>query len=183
MSSASGSMPGRPSRAAATTTLNVSGFRTVLWSNMESVFDVVFGTCCEMMQLQKILCKKRDLLGNSFFELLDTNKRQVVESVWNQVMAGLKETLAKGTSGSALMKETLEGEFPKMVRLYNDLWYRLCQSAVTYLVTDPATSNAAQLVNPFQYGSASHQQVRESVLMSYERAYLSKYVFLSLRIH
>jgi hypothetical protein len=60
-----------------------------------------------------------------------------VESVWNQVMGVLKETLNKGTSGSSLMKETLEGEFPKMIRLYNDLWYRLCQSAVTYLVLMP----------------------------------------------
>ena len=86
MSSSTGSMPGRPSRAAPTSTLNVSGFRSVLWSNMETVFDVVFTAVCETMQLQKILCKKRDLLGNSFFELLDSAKRQVVESVWKQVI-------------------------------------------------------------------------------------------------
>lgn len=33
-----------------------------------------------MMQLQKILCKKRDLVGNSFLELIEENKRQVVGS-------------------------------------------------------------------------------------------------------
>jgi len=37
------------------------------------------------------------------------------------------------------MKETLEGEFPKMVRFVNDLWKRLCQSATTYLVADAST--------------------------------------------
>jgi hypothetical protein len=78
-------MPGRPSRAVSSSTLNMSGFRSILWSNLETVLDLIFSTCCEMMQLQKILCKKRDLVGNSFFELLDANQRQVVQLVWNQV--------------------------------------------------------------------------------------------------
>lgn len=91
-------------------------------------------------------------------------------------MEVLKRTLDKGTSGSTLMKETLEGEFPKMIRLYNDLWYRLCQSAVTYLIADPSTSSANQLVNPFQTDGVTYQQIRESVFTAYERAYLSKYV-------
>ena len=78
-------MPGRPSRAVSSSTLNVSGFRSILWSNLETVLDLIFSTVCEMMQLQKILSKKRDLMGNSFFDLLDDNQRQVVQLVWNQV--------------------------------------------------------------------------------------------------
>jgi hypothetical protein len=142
---------------------------------METVLDVAFSSCCEMMQLQKILCKKRDLMGNSFFELLDVKKRQVVQTVWNQTLDVLRQSLQKGTSSSTLMKETLEGEFPKMIRLFNDLFNRLSQSAVTYLVADHTTSsNGSQLVNPFQDDSGTHQHVRETVLLGYERAYLSK---------
>jgi hypothetical protein len=172
-SSSGSAMPGRPSRTMTSSTLNVSGFRSILWSNMETVLDVIFSTCCETMQLQKILCKKRDLMGNSFFELLDTNKRQVVEMVWNQIVDVLRQTLQKGTSSSSLIKETLEGEFPKIMRLFNDLWYRLCQAALTYLV-DPTASIGTQLANPFHEEAGTHQHVRESVLLSYERAYLSK---------
>ena len=86
----------------------------------------------------------------------------------------LRQSLEKGSTSSSLMKDTLEGEFPKMIRLFNDLWFRLCQSAVTYLVADPATSHSAQLVNPFQEDAGTHQHVRDTLLLSYERAYLSK---------
>lgn len=172
--SSGGNMPGRPSRTTGSSTLNVSGFRSILWSHFETVLDAGFNACCEMMQLQKILCKKRDLLGNSFFDLLENDKRQVVDLVWSKMLELLKQSLQKGTSTSPLMKETLEGEFPKMVRLFNDLWYRLCQSALTYLVADPSTASGCQLVNPFHEDAGTRHIVRETVLLTYERPYLSK---------
>jgi hypothetical protein len=86
----------------------------------------------------------------------------------------LRQSLEKGSTSSSLMKDTLEGEFPKMMRLFNDLWYRLCHSAVIYLMADPITSNSAQVVNPFHEDAGTHQHVRKTVLLTYERAYLSK---------
>ena len=48
------------------------GFRMQLWNNVENVLDFIYTKTCELMQLQKVLCKKRDpSLGATFAELLN----------------------------------------------------------------------------------------------------------------
>merc|ERR1719414_2777659 len=47
------------------------GFRSQLWNNVENVLDFIYNKSCELMQLQKVLCKKRDpTIGATFQNFL-----------------------------------------------------------------------------------------------------------------
>ena len=101
------------------------GFRSMLWSNVESLLDVTYNKICEAMQLQKILVKKRDIvLGMNFIELLPDEKQNIVENTWKEVLATLMTHLQQSSADSSTVKQSFEGEFPKLIRLFNDLWSR-----------------------------------------------------------
>ena len=150
------------------------GFRTQLWNNVENVLDLIDVKSCEIMQLQKVLCKKRDSsLGATFAELLNQvdggkpQQRQVLSYFWTETLKVMKNGLVKGSSSSSSIRQSFEGEFPKLVRLFNRLWQRLCAAANTCLVSDPTIT----LPNPFHSGSP--EDIRE-ILTEFERVYLSR---------
>ena len=144
------------------------GFRTQLWNNVENVLDYIYTKSCELMQLQKVLCKKRDAtLGATFAELLNeedekAKQMQILSYFWPEILKVMRTSLVKGTSSSSSIRQTFEGEFPKLVKLFNDLWQRLCAAANTCLLSDPTIT----LPNPFRMGSS--EDVRE-ILTDIER--------------
>ena len=50
----------------------------------------------------------------------------------------VKVALKTGTADSSVTKQSLEGEYPKLVRLFNDLWSRLKQACCSSLAADPS---------------------------------------------
>ena len=149
------------------------GFRTQLWNNIENVLDLIYVKTSELMQLQMELCKKRDASqGASFAELLyqseeQSEKTQVLPYFWSETLKVIKHCLVKGAASSSSIRQSFEGELPKLVRLFNDLWQRLCGAANSCLVSDPAIT----LPNPFHFESA--EDIRE-ILTDFERVYLSR---------
>ena len=150
------------------------GFRTQLWNNVENVLDFIYTKTCELMQLQKVLCKKRDpSLGATFAELLNhteggkMQQLQVLSHFWQESLKAMKGSLMKGSTSSSSIRQSFEGEFPKLVKLFNDLWQRLSTATNTYLVSDPTIT----VPNPFH--SESRKDVRD-ILTDFERVYLSR---------
>ena len=144
------------------------GFRSQLWNNVENVLDFIYNKSCELMQLQKVLCKKRDpTIGATFAELLNQQDEKphlvsVLSYFWPESVKVIKSSFVKGTSSSSSIRQTFEGEFPKLVKLFNDLWQRLCAAANSCLVSDPTIT----MPNPFHSGSSD--DVRE-ILTDFER--------------
>ena len=50
----------------------------------------------------------------------------------------VKVALKTGAADSSVTKQSLEGEYPKLVRLFNDLWSRLKQACCSSLAADPS---------------------------------------------
>ncbi len=46
---------------------SMSQFRAQLWSNVEKLMDLMYDSCAQILQLQQILEKKKDLLTNLFY--------------------------------------------------------------------------------------------------------------------
>lgn len=144
------------------------GFRSQLWNNVENVLDFIYNKNCELMQLQKVLCKKRDpTVGATFAELLNQDDGKphltsVLSYFWPESLKVIKNSFVKGSSSSSSIRQTLEGEFPKLVKLFNDLWQRLCAAANSCLVSDPTIS----IPNPFH--SKSSDDLRD-ILTDFER--------------
>ncbi len=112
----------------------MAAFRATLWNNIESVLDSLHNKCLEVLCLQQVLCKKRDGVTHlTFFEILagsnggDDDLSNVLRHFWSGAVAAVARVLVAATAESNFLKQALEGEYPKLLRLFNDLWARLHQ--------------------------------------------------------
>ena len=167
--SSTASTPG-PGRAAMPVPGNMATFRAILWNNLENVLDAVYEKSCEMVCLQRLLCKKRDTVTHSLFvDLLPEQSRQLLQVFWDGVLRLMEKRLASASGDSNFLRQALEGEYPKLLRLFNDLWSRLHTAGVEANSSD---STVAPCKNPFS-SAAMDPGLRET-LGSFERAYLSR---------
>ena len=163
-------LPGRTNRTISATASsgNAAAFRSMLWSNVETLLDSILNTMSEAMQLQKILVKKRDL-GQNFVELLAQDKRNIVRNFWQEILSLLKTHLTQASADSSTIKQSFEGEFPKLIRLINDLRSRLVQASQSNMAA--FTSETPELQHPFN--DDLNDDLRQ-VLINFERQYLSR---------
>ena len=163
-------LPGRTNRTISATASsgNAAAFRSMLWSNVETLLDSILNTMSEAMQLQKILVKKRDL-GQNFVELLAEDKRNIVRNFWQEILSLLKTHLTQASADSSTIKQSFEGEFPKLIRLINDLRSRLVQASQSNMAA--FTSETPELQHPFN--DDLNDDLRQ-VLINFERQYLSR---------
>lgn len=97
---------------------NVSNFRLKLWAAWGKFLDTaVYSSCAQMALVQSVMQGGDDLA--SIF--------------WVQVVMILSKALSRAAQGSSYIKQALEGEHPKLLRLHLDLHRRLTQlSAATF---------------------------------------------------
>ncbi|XP_064633908.1 conserved oligomeric Golgi complex subunit 5-like [Lineus longissimus] len=118
-----------PGRASLPATGNTAAFRASLWTNMEKLMDNIYSSCAQVQHLQKVLAKKRDPVTHICFidELSKDGPVNVLKTFWLKVTEMLTNEFSAAASGSTFLKQAFEGEYPKLLRLYNDLWRRLQQ--------------------------------------------------------
>ncbi|XP_068829172.1 conserved oligomeric Golgi complex subunit 5 isoform X3 [Capricornis sumatraensis] len=120
---------GGPGRSTMPTPGNTAAFRASLWTNMEKLVDHIFTVCGQVQHLQKILAKKRDPVSHICFieEIVKDGQAEILYTFWNSVTQALSSQFQTATNSSVFLKQAFEGEYPKLLRLYNDLWKRLQQ--------------------------------------------------------
>ncbi|KAH3880912.1 hypothetical protein DPMN_004834, partial [Dreissena polymorpha] len=177
-----------PGRASMPVTGNTAAMRATLWTNMEKLMDNIYSACAQVNHLQKVLIKKRDPVTHvCFIEELKQSEAsvQIMGDFWTNITALIKKKFKTAATSSSFLKQAFEGEYPKLLRLYNDLWKRLQQfslsvelDAVT-LATDlmAAGDNSdedifMQTSNVDKQNSAE-RSLRDS-LSDFETAYISR---------
>ncbi|XP_075214517.1 conserved oligomeric Golgi complex subunit 5 four way stop isoform X2 [Lycorma delicatula] len=137
---------------------NITNFRNTLWAAWENVlYSVVFPQAKQMAVLQSVLIKKMSsvpVLSIGDAQPHDDNKSDIASVFWAQANELLTKQLSKAAESSSFIKQALEGEYPKLLRLHLDLHKQL--------QAEPLTSN----VYP-DAGKCGHQ---------FETAYLSRSV-------
>ncbi|XP_032498551.1 conserved oligomeric Golgi complex subunit 5 isoform X1 [Phocoena sinus] len=120
---------GAPGRSTMPAPGNSAAFRASLWTNMEKLVDHIFTVCGQVQHLQKILAKKRDPVSHICFieEIVKDGHAEILYTFWNSVTQALSSQFQTATNSSMFLKQAFEGEYPKLLRLYNDLWKRLQQ--------------------------------------------------------
>ncbi|XP_033718781.1 conserved oligomeric Golgi complex subunit 5 isoform X2 [Tursiops truncatus] len=120
---------GAPGRSTMPAPGNTAAFRASLWTNMEKLVDHIFTVCGQVQHLQKILAKKRDPVSHICFieEIVKDGHAEILYTFWNSVTQALSSQFQTATNSSMFLKQAFEGEYPKLLRLYNDLWKRLQQ--------------------------------------------------------
>ncbi|KAL0962660.1 hypothetical protein UPYG_G00343520 [Umbra pygmaea] len=183
-----GSNRGAPGRAVMPTPGNTAAFRAALWTNLEKLMDQICAACGQVQHLQKVLAKKRDPVTHVCFidEIIKDAQPDILYTFWSDVTNTLSVEFQRATAASSFLKQALEGEYPKLLRLYNDLWRRLQQysssiqgaiSSSTGLDTTldlPSTETDNQDLFTQNKQDYDPEEALKNSLLPYEAAYLSK---------
>ncbi|XP_033294768.1 conserved oligomeric Golgi complex subunit 5 isoform X2 [Orcinus orca] len=179
---------GAPGRSTMPAPGNTAAFRASLWTNMEKLVDHIFTVCGQVQHLQKILAKKRDPVSHICFieEIVKDGHAEILYTFWNSVTQALSSQFQTATNSSMFLKQAFEGEYPKLLRLYNDLWKRLQQYSQS-IQGNFNCSGTADLYADLQHMEDDTQDIfipkkpdydpgkaLKDSLQPYEAAYLSK---------
>ncbi|KAF7246689.1 Conserved oligomeric Golgi complex subunit 5 [Varanus komodoensis] len=179
---------GGPGRATMPTPGNTAAFRAALWTNMEKLMDQICAACGQVQHLQKVLSKKRDPVTHVCFieELAKDGQSDILYTFWTAVTCSLASQFQKATDSSMFLKQAFEGEYPKLLRLYNDLWKRLQQYSENIqrnVITNGSVEHFAELQQLEEDAHDIFMQKKQDYdpeialkdsLQPYEAAYLSK---------
>ncbi|XP_008287166.1 conserved oligomeric Golgi complex subunit 5 isoform X1 [Stegastes partitus] len=179
---------GAPGRAVLPTPGNTAAFRAALWTNLEKLMDQICAACRQVQHLQKVLMKKRDPVSHVCFidEIVKDGQPDILYTFWTDVTNTLSDEFHRATEASCFLKQAFEGEYPKLLRLYNELWRRLqqysasLQGALTSSGGMDASLDitATETDNPdlFTHGKQDYnpEKALKDSLQPYEAAYLSK---------
>lgn len=127
LSSVSANQARGPGRASMPAPGNTAAFRATLWTNLEKLMDQLYATCGQVNHLQKVLSKKRDPVTHVFFmeELYKEKQKNILHCFWESLAKIVKAEFVSNASENTFIKQAFEGEYPKLLRLFNDLWKRL----------------------------------------------------------
>ncbi|XP_008399444.1 conserved oligomeric Golgi complex subunit 5 isoform X3 [Poecilia reticulata] len=180
---------GAPGRAVMPTPGNTAAFRAALWTNLEKLMDQICAACRQVQHLQKVLVKKRDPVSHVCFidEIIKQDGQpDILYTFWTDVTGTLSENFHRATEASSFLKQAFEGEYPKLLRLYNELWRRLQQYSTSLLgaltssggLDMPLDITTAEIESQdlFTHGKQDYnpEKALKDSLQPYEAAYLSK---------
>ncbi|XP_029016227.1 conserved oligomeric Golgi complex subunit 5 [Betta splendens] len=175
---------GAPGRAVLPTPGNTAAFRAALWTNLEKLMDQICAACRQVQHLQKVLMKKRDPVTHVCFidEIIKDGQPDILYVFWTDVTNTLSEEFHRATEASSFLKQAFEGEYPKLLRLYNELWRRLqqysasLQGALMSSNVDDISAAETDSQDLFTHGKQDYnpEKALKDSLQSYEAAYLSK---------
>uniref|UniRef100_A0A8B9GNK2 Conserved oligomeric Golgi complex subunit 5 n=1 Tax=Astyanax mexicanus TaxID=7994 RepID=A0A8B9GNK2_ASTMX len=176
---------GAPGRAVIPIPGNTATFRAALWTNLEKLMDHICSACSQVQHLQKVLTKKRDPVTHVCFidEIVKEGHPDILYIFWNSVTQMLSVELKKSTQASTFLKQALEGEYPKLLRLYNELWKRLQQYSAKIQVVPVGSGSGLEfdstvtendIQDLFTNTKQDPEKSLKESLQPYEAAYLSK---------
>ncbi|XP_037619001.1 conserved oligomeric Golgi complex subunit 5 [Sebastes umbrosus] len=179
---------GAPGRAVLPTPGHTAAFRAALWTNLEKLMDQICAACRQVQHLQKVLMKKRDPVTHVCFidEINKDGQPDLLYTFWTDVTSTLSEEFHRATEASSFLKQAFEGEYPKLLRLYNELWRRLQQYSASLqgaLMSSGGmdasldiTATETDSQDLFTHGKQDYnpEKALKDSLQLYEAAYLSK---------
>nr|CAB3232560.1 conserved oligomeric Golgi complex subunit 5 [Phallusia mammillata] len=159
---------------------NSAMFRVGLWNNMETLIDQITSVCNQMVHLHKVLLKKRDPITHTLF-IDELTKSEgdfcFVKSFWEYLTMTLDEELSRSSRASNFVKQAFEGEFPKLLRLYNDLWSKVESNKTIIqgqIESSPKTFSASPISRPPTDEDYNAEAALKSTLKTFENAYLQR---------
>ncbi|KAM9846149.1 conserved oligomeric Golgi complex subunit 5 [Aulostomus maculatus] len=176
---------GAPGRAVLPTPGSTAAFRAALWTNLEKLMDQICAACRQVQHLQKVLMKKRDPVTHVCFidEIIKDGQPDILYTFWTDVTNTLSEEFHRATEASSYLKQAFEGEYPKLLRLYNELWRRLQQYSASLQGAltgsggiDISLDSEADSKDLFTQDKPDYnpEKALKDSLQPYEAAYLSK---------
>lgn len=156
-----------PGRAALPSIGSTPEFRATLWNNMEKLADQIQRTCQHVMHLQLVLAKKKDPVTHMCFmdELEKLGGGLILKRFWENVSGILKTEFSKTANESTHIRQAFEGQFPKLLYIFRDLWQRLQNFGAPSSASDEYDKKRVTF---------EVEAVLRGTLVDFESAYLSQ---------
>ncbi|CAB3366263.1 Hypothetical predicted protein [Cloeon dipterum] len=148
--------PGGPGRAPLVTPGKSAEFRSSLWSAIEKCLECVLVETKKVATLQKQLASSPTLAPHVKEVDIECTK------FWDEVLFILGSELTRATQSSIFIQQTLEGEYPKLIKQYLEMCNRM-----------QAFSNQ-QRNSLFSVFSNQQYDLNRKVINSFENAYLAR---------
>ncbi|KAK6631510.1 hypothetical protein RUM44_006037 [Polyplax serrata] len=118
-----------PGKAAMPAVGNASSFRPRLWSALDEIFDNIYTYAIEVEFLESSLHQNRSdylsVKSHTYLEVFPENYRNITHQYWIMVNTYVEQQLNKCSKNCKFVREALEGEYPRFLRLYMDLCKKL----------------------------------------------------------
>ncbi|XP_034945044.1 conserved oligomeric Golgi complex subunit 5 [Chelonus insularis] len=133
---------GGPGRAALPSPGTSGNLRTRLWESLDKLLqETIYMQCVQIEFLERILLEHYTKEFDGFSQLF-----------WEKIIALLAKVFIERSQASSFVKQALEGEYPKLLRVFLDLRKRLKEKS--------------QLIGTYP--------ISRDILQSFENAYLSR---------
>ncbi|CAF0814079.1 unnamed protein product [Didymodactylos carnosus] len=162
--------PTNPGRTTMPVVGNTAHHRAVLWTNVEKILDLLYVYMAQVYNLQRVLIKKKDpVTHTNFMEGLikDGHSGDLVSKFWLSSMVSLKNQIRTSVAESTHLRQAFESEYPKLLRIQNDLINRLNQ-------LQPGFSDTEIAINDQEFNDhiKTNDQLN-SCFEIFEKSYLS----------
>ena len=117
-----------PGRALMPTTGQTAQFRSNLWTAYEKLMEQILEVCTKWHTLYKVLSNKRDAVSYVCFldeYLKGKDVGNLFDLVWRPITDLLKSDFNQAVKDSPFIRQALEIDYPKLVRLHGDLWKKV----------------------------------------------------------
>ena len=168
-----GAGPG-PGKAALPVAGNNAAFRSSLWANIDASLEAVHSLMSQLWLLQRLLTKKIDPVTHQPFITILQSPNIVLNS-WVKICKIIKDCLFNAQTKSNFVKQTFEGEYPKLVKLYEELWNKLKYTSNQFILSSVhlEIENKTEVIDQVIFKDDMEEGLRES-LAQFEHAYLAR---------
>ena len=163
-----------PGKAALPVSGNNAAFRSSLWANIDLALEAVHGHMSQLWLLQRLLTKKLDPVTHQPF-ITTLQSPNIVLNSWVKICKILKDCLFDAQAKSNFVKQTFEGEYPKLVKLYEELWNKLKYTSNQYILSSVhlEIETSTDTIDQVIFKDEMEDGLRES-LSQFENAYLAR---------
>ena len=163
-----------PGKAALPVPGNNAAFRSSLWANIDTSLEAVHSLMSQLWLLQRLLTKKIDSVTHQPFITILQSPNIVLNS-WVKICKIMKECLFNAQVKSNFVKQTFEGEYPKLVKLYEELWNKLKYTSNQFILSSVhlEIENNTEAIDQVIFKDDMEEGLRES-LAQFEHAYLAR---------
>ncbi|KAI8842668.1 Golgi transport complex subunit 5-domain-containing protein [Chytriomyces cf. hyalinus JEL632] len=109
--------------------VNISGplYTSQLWKRLEALMDIIYEKTAKMYLLERVLSRKRDPLSQTAYldhvaEGMDGN---LVRYYWKAVSITFEKEIRSAVKSSSFFHQIFQIGYPKLLRLFHDLFIRL----------------------------------------------------------
>ncbi|CAG8690211.1 11964_t:CDS:2, partial [Dentiscutata heterogama] len=102
-------------------------FTSALWKRMEILMDNIAESCSKMYTLENVLANEKDTMTQVSYldEVAKTLDGGLIQHFWKTLSLTFERELKEATKGSSFMRQTFITGYPKLLRLFQNLFAKL----------------------------------------------------------